>query len=330
MHWKLITTIIGINLIRQTIAGFPSLKSREYRAHKATVHTVGWNSDGRRLASGSVDKTARVWNPERTSDPRSSLELRGHTDSVDQLQWDPTHPDHLATASSDRTVRIWDARSGKSIHKVDTSGQNINLSWSPNGHTIAVGNKDDAVSFIDMRTFKIERTVQFKFEVNEMSWDPSGDLFFMATGHGTVKILEYPSMKEIHALEGHTANCYCLEFDPRGRYLATGSADALVNLYDLDEYFCVRTFGKLDWPIRAISFSFDGEFLASGSEDLAIDISLVETGESVHRIDCSAAMNTAAWHPSKYLLAYACDEKESRPGGGSIMASNLRVFGFSG
>jgi THO complex subunit 3 len=57
----------------------------------------------------------------------------------------------------------------------------------------------------------------------------------------------------------------------------------------------------------------------------------VESGETVHKIDCYAAMNTVAWHPSKYLLAYAGDEQESRPGGGgTVMAGNLRVFGFSG
>ncbi|KAF9405228.1 hypothetical protein BGZ94_003686 [Podila epigama] len=315
--------------LEKTIAGFPLLKTREYKGHKANVHTVGWNSDGRRLASGSVDKTARIWNPERSSDPRHSQELRGHTDSVDQLRWDPTHPDHLATASCDKTVRIWDARSGKSIHTIDTGGQNINISWSPDGQNIAVGNKDDKISIIDTRTFQIEKTAQFKVEVNEIGWNPQGNLFFLTTGQGHIKVLEYPSMKEIRIMEAHTANCYCLEFDPRGRYLATGSADAMVNLWDLEEYYCIRTFGMLDWPIRTIGFSFDGQFLVSASEDLSIDISLVETGESVHKIDCFAAMNTVAWHPNKYLLAYAGDEQEILPGRGTVMAGNLRIFGFS-
>ena len=45
------------------------------------------------------------------TDVRYSVELRGHTDSVDQLEWDPTHADRLATASCDRTVRLWDQRS---------------------------------------------------------------------------------------------------------------------------------------------------------------------------------------------------------------------------
>lgn len=75
------------------------------------------------------------------------------------------------------------------------------------------------VSFIDTRTFKVEHTYQSKVEVNEISWNHAGDLFLLTTGQGTVKIMAYPSMKELRVLDGHTANCYCLELDPRGRYI---------------------------------------------------------------------------------------------------------------
>lgn len=39
------------------------------------------------------------------------IELKGHNDSVDQLCWDPKHADLIATASGDKTVCLWDARS---------------------------------------------------------------------------------------------------------------------------------------------------------------------------------------------------------------------------
>ena len=61
-----------INLHRQAIYKlqqvrkmFENSKIRECRGHKEKVHTVAWNCDGRKLGSGSVDKTARVWSPHR-------------------------------------------------------------------------------------------------------------------------------------------------------------------------------------------------------------------------------------------------------------------------
>ncbi|RUS22342.1 WD40-repeat-containing domain protein [Jimgerdemannia flammicorona] len=83
-------------------------------------------------------------------------------------------------------------------------------------------------------------------QVNEITWNHSGNLFYITTGQGHIRIFDYPSLELLHTLEAHTANCYCLEVDPRGRYLATGSADAIVSLWDLEEWVCVRTFGKLE------------------------------------------------------------------------------------
>ena len=47
----------------------------------------------------------------------------------------------------------------------------------------------------------------------------------------------------------------------------------------MNELACLRTLSRLDWPIRSVSFSYDGKLLASASEDLFIDIGHVETGK---------------------------------------------------
>jgi THO complex subunit 3 len=87
----------------------------------------------------------------------------------------------------------------------------------------------------------------------------------------------------------------------------------------------VRTCSRLQWPVRTLSFSHDGAFCASGSEDQHIEIFDVATGETAHALPTSAPMNSVAWHPSRLLLAYAGDDKD-RTGRDE---GSLRIFGFS-
>ena len=178
-------------------------KTREMVSHSSKVHSVDWSCDGKKLASGSYDKTVCIFS---LGTDRLSKEhvFKGHGDSVDQLCWHPTKPDMLATASGDKTVRVWDARSNKAVTTVTTKGENINITWSPDGHTIAVGNKEDLVTFIDSRTYKVKAERQFKFEVNEISWNMANDLFFLTNGQGCIEV---KSLKLDYASERFDPNC---------------------------------------------------------------------------------------------------------------------------
>jgi len=299
-------------------------KSKDYAAHSSKVHSVAWNKDGRKLASGSYDQTACVFSLDRDKLTKD-FTCKGHTDSVDQLCWNSQNSDIFATASGDKTVKLWDTRTGKSISTVNTKGENINICWSPDGKTIAVGNKEDLVTFIDVKTMKTQSSQQFKVEVNEITWNNRNDQFFVTTGLGAVLVHSYPDLKLTHSLQGHTANCICIKFDPVGKYFATGSADAIVNIWDSDELIAVRTLSRLDWPIRTISFNQDGKMLASASEDHFIDIANVENGEKIFQVSCDSPTFTVAWHPKFKLLAYACDDKEKYS---SRDTGTVKLFGL--
>ena len=323
--------------VARSVAWPPNSSVREYVHHRKKVHCISWNETGHKLASGSIDQSARVWTIDTTG-RAVDVELKGHSDSIDQLRWDPTNPENLATASADRTVRIWDARSAKCAHAVETVGGNINIAWSPDGNHIAVGDKEDNISIIDTRKCKIIQSWKFTHEVNELAWDRKGRFLFLSTGpDGFVKVFNYSELLQAPgkvqptqklSIRGHTASCYCIDFDRSGKYLAVGGADALVSLWSLPEMVCVRTFSRLEFMIRTVSFSHDSAFIASASsQDNFIDITEVGTGKQVHSIPCSEAMNSLSWHPSRYLLAYAGDHKDKlyrdRDEG------SLRIYGYS-
>lgn len=177
------------------------------------------------------------------------------------VSWVPRH-----SATADKCL------AAKCAYTIQTPGENINICWSPDSQTIGVGNKEDVISFIDTRQWKIFREFNNEGEANEIGWDLHGSHFIITTGLGSVKMLDWPSLQPVHTMQAHTASVYCFEVDPRGRYMALGAADAIVSIWDTEDLVCVRTITSLEWPVRSLSFAYDGEILAAGSEDRFIDI----------------------------------------------------------
>ena len=282
---------------------------------------MGWSCTGARLATGSLDHDVKVWAVDAAGavagskagaghQPKTEVELKGHTDVVEQLVWHPSSGDRLASAGGDKTVRVWDVRAGKCALNCPTAGENINIAWSPDGHTVAVGNRDDLISFIDLRTGKVAKTSKFFFEVNEIVWNPAGDLLLLTTGLGTVEVMSYPSVQPLHSLSGHTAGCYCIAYQPGGQHFAVGGADALVSVWDAEEMACVRTVPRLEKPISTLGFSYDGRYLAAGSSENVIDVSETATGKLVHHIQARVVqLSSLAWSPKHILLAYAGEDR---------------------
>ncbi|KAI9336783.1 WD40-repeat-containing domain protein [Obelidium mucronatum] len=291
---------------------------RELRSgHRSKILSVAWSATGSRFASGGYDQLAKVFTLGDCSASRIrdavAVDLKAHTADIDQVKWHPSDDNILCTTGADKTLRLWDVRSpAKPKTVINTVGENINIAWSPDGNTIAVGNKDDVISFIDPRepSNYVWHSLKRDFEINEIRWDYSGSLFYLTTGHGTVQILDFPSLKP-------------------GRYFAIGSSDSLVTLWDMDEMVCVRTLGQIELicQFRAMSFTHCGELLAcSTSDDKFIDISSVETGESLHTISVGSPVDTLSWHPSKYILAYSGEDVFSKAGRGGNDGSLIGIY----
>lgn len=85
------------------------------------------------LATGSADKTARLW------DPDTGLELRsfeGHGFGISDLSWSPKG-NYLCTASDDHTLKLWDVETGKCLSTL-TGHTNFVFccSFSPHGNIL--------------------------------------------------------------------------------------------------------------------------------------------------------------------------------------------------
>lgn len=137
-----------------------------FNASSVKVHCVKWSRDGSRIASGSTDRMAKVYTLDEHGSVKKIMDLHGHSSHIDALAWDPTNgSDKLITVSSDKTLRLWDARTGKAVMKKETSGENLNVSWKRDGLEVVYGNKSDVVSVLDLRSDKLLFEHKFPEEV---------------------------------------------------------------------------------------------------------------------------------------------------------------------
>ena len=110
--------------------------------HFGIVHSVSFSPDGKTLASGSLDKTVRLW---RLPDGELIRTLEGHSAPIWCLSITPDGR-ILASGGKDKTVRLWGIPSGEHIRTLEEHRDFVVcLAITPDGKILASGSEDRTV-----------------------------------------------------------------------------------------------------------------------------------------------------------------------------------------
>jgi hypothetical protein len=212
--------------------------------HTGRVYAVSWSPDGRRLATGSSDGTAKVWD---SADGRGLLTLKGHAGRVYAVSWSPDGR-RLATASGDRTTELWEAAEGRERLTLTGHTGSINAaSWSPDGRRLATASDDGtakiwgAADGRDLLTLKGHTGA-----VNAASWSSDGRRLATASGDGTAKVWDAAGGYELLTLKGHNSPVTSVSWSPDGRRLATSGEDGTAEVWEAADARAVEQWVRRD------------------------------------------------------------------------------------
>lgn len=208
-------------------------------SHTESVNSVKFNTDGSCIATGSDDKTAKLWRSNFDSTSWTCMAtLNGHTGGIRSVEFHPTEL-RLATASADSTVRLW---------RVSRDNSSATCVATLEGHT---------------------------GPVNSVAFHPTAPLLATGSFDNTVKLWRLSADNSsaicVDTLRGHTGNVNAVAFHPSGHIIATGSRDKTAKLWRLSannsSATCVATLPGHSDSVNSVAFHPTAPLLVTGSND---------------------------------------------------------------
>lgn len=251
-------------------------------------------------------------NPERNR-------LIGHEGQVLSVVYSPDGHT-IASASTDRTVRLWDARNGEPIGK-PLKGHNdavTTVVFSPNGRKLATGSRDGTIRLWDAKSGEpLGKSLKASVDwVRSAAFSPDGRTIASAGDDETVRLWDAESLAAIGTpLKGHRRRVTSVAFSPDGRTIASAGDDKMVRLWDAKSGAVIGTpFRSHEGGVDSVVFSPDGRTIASTADNKTVLLWDSRSGKPIGKplkghLD---SVFSVAFSPDGAMLASASNDKTVR------------------
>ena len=281
---------------------------------RADVSSVSFSRDCKMVALGSRDTTIKLL----SLDSKEFITLKGHSTEVDSVSFSPDGK-LLASGSEDGIIKLWGINGnliwtiqGHST-EVDSENNNIgvvkNISFSPDGKTIASASWDGTIKLWSLDGKEIKAFQGDKYLFNTVSFSPDGKMLASGNRNGSMTLWNLNSNSQwTRSVNRSVKNdgqiaIWSVSFSFDGKMIASASRDGTTKVWILDGTE-LATFNGHGGSANSVSFSLDNKTLAAGNEDGSVKLwSLSGERRPTLKLDDKVSINTFSFSPDGKTVA---------------------------
>jgi WD40 repeat protein len=284
-----------------TAAGQPAIVVRDVASgqvthtlagHTGPVLALAFSPDGNRLASGSADRTARVWNlADANATPVPPFS--GHAGEVRAVAFS-LDGNHVLSGAADNTLKSWNAADGTLVREYLAHGAGVvGVTFAPGGEAVSAA-ADASVRYSNPADGQQIRGYMEGAPIVRLALSRDGQRIAIATSDHAVHVLQAGDFQRLQTFKGHAQTVTSLGFSADNQRLVSASADGRAIVWETATGRLLEVLPRTN--VAAAFFGGDANRLLLVDAAGALHEQPVRFGLALRGI--AQSVTGAAWHPN--------------------------------
>jgi len=286
-------------------------------AHDSRVNSVAFSPDGTYVVSGSMDKTARVWQALTGKE----IARMTHEAAVNFVAFSPDGK-YVVSGSADNSLRVWEALTGKEITRMAHDASVNFVAFSPDGKYVLSGSADKTARVWEALTGVEIARMTHEGAVTAIAFSPNGRYAASGSADKTARVWEALTGVEIARIN-HDGAVASVAFSPDtssgagGKYVVSGSLDNTARVWETSTGKEIARMTH-EAGVYAVAFSPDtpsspgGTYVISAGRDNTARLWEASTGKEITRMKHDNWVESVSFSPDGKYVAVGCYDKTAR------------------